>query len=463
MKGAAEPLVFPRSMSQRDALLWRLESEPVLRSTIVAIAVFDRAPDAERFDATVERTLATIPRLRQRVVSPPIALSPPMWVEVPELALSRHVRRVRAPRDGSPSALLELAADIAARPFEPNAPLWEFVLVEGLEGGHAALIQKLHHAITDGVGGVLLLREFYDDARETPAAPAPSLPVTAETEHDAFILGTAALLRRLSSGREQLTRGASRLLEEAADPGDAVARMAEELRSILRSAELGDGPLSPLIGERSGHQRLAVFSVSLPSLLAAARSVRARLNDAFVAGMMGGFRLYHQHHDVPLDRLRFAIPMSVRFGDATAGNQISIGRLSLPAGEGDPRKRMRWSRHLVHQLRQESAAEHVELLAGLANLLPAPWAAKIVAQVARSTDCVASCLPGPPTPLYLGGARADALYTFGPTAGAAVNATLFSYRERAQVGLQIDTGAIPDVDRFVRCLKEGFDEVLKLG
>ena len=54
-------------------------------------------------------------------------------------------------------------------------------------------------------------------------------------------------------------------------------------------------------------------------------------------------------------------------------------------------------------------------------------------------------------------------FPFGPTIGAAVNATLLSYDGTCCIGLTVDTAAVPDTDVFVRCIGEGFHEVLALG
>ncbi|WP_257232883.1 hypothetical protein [Rhodococcus qingshengii] len=38
-------------MTQTDLMSWRMEADPVLRSTIVSIIVLDRLPDHERLTA----------------------------------------------------------------------------------------------------------------------------------------------------------------------------------------------------------------------------------------------------------------------------------------------------------------------------------------------------------------------------------------------------------------------------
>ena len=51
-------------------------------------------------------------------------------------------------------------------------------------------------------------------------------------------------------------------------------------------------------------------------------------------------------------------------------------------------------------------------------------------------------------------------YAFSPTIGAALNVTLLSYVDTCALGINVDTGAIPDFDVFYDCLAAGFDEVL---
>ena len=58
---------------------------------------------------------------------------------------------------------------------------------------------------------------------------------------------------------------------------------------------------------------------------------------------------------------------------------------------------------------------------------------------------------------------ASGYYAFGPTTGAALNVTLVSYRQTCCIGCNIDTAAVPDPEKLMSCLRDGFDEVLRLG
>src|SRR5688500_4509090 len=100
------------------------------------------------------RVVRKIPRLRQRVVHSFGRLAPPEWHDEPDLDLDFHIRRVALPAPGTEAQLYNLAAALARTPFDRARPLWEFVLVDGLSGGRGAMVQKMHHTITDGEGGV---------------------------------------------------------------------------------------------------------------------------------------------------------------------------------------------------------------------------------------------------------------------------------------------------------------------
>jgi diacylglycerol O-acyltransferase len=109
-------------------------------------------------------------------------------------------------------------------------------------------------------------------------------------------------------------------------------------------------------------------------------------------------------------------------------------------------------------MRHERSLPYTQLIAGALNLMPR-W---YIGSVLRHVDFVASDVPGIPVPVFLGGARILKQYAFGPTIGAAVNVTLLTYADTCELGIDVDTGAIPDYDVFHDCLVEGFDEILAL-
>ena len=91
---------YPRSMGPIDTMFWRLEQERSLRSTTMAVALLDSPPDRERLRAAVKRACLRIPRLRQRVLELPAALSTPVWTSDPDFDLDYHLRWIAAPGSG---------------------------------------------------------------------------------------------------------------------------------------------------------------------------------------------------------------------------------------------------------------------------------------------------------------------------------------------------------------------------
>src|SRR5262245_60828124 len=153
-------------MTPSEAIMWAVEKDPALRSDFGNLTILDRAPDPERLRAKVERALAEIPRLTERVVSPPLRIAPPEWRADPTIDLDYHLRRVALPEPGSMRDLLDVAATLTSTPLDRSRPLWEFTLIEGLVDGRAALLQRVHHTVTDGVGGLKLSLSLVDFERE---------------------------------------------------------------------------------------------------------------------------------------------------------------------------------------------------------------------------------------------------------------------------------------------------------
>ena len=135
-----------------ETMFWRMEPVPGMRPNLLAIVRLDRAPDWDRLVARHEWLSGEVPWLHQRVVEPPLRMGRPFWVEADHCRVERHLRRVTLPAPGADRQLLDFAQTLVHAPFEPTRPLWEAVVVEGLAGGKAAYLLKVHHSVTDGLG-----------------------------------------------------------------------------------------------------------------------------------------------------------------------------------------------------------------------------------------------------------------------------------------------------------------------
>lgn len=459
---------YESRMSDADKLMWVVEADPMLRSTIVSVAVFDSPPDRRRLLARMERASRKVPRLRQRVVGNPLSLAPPRWENDPSFDLHYHLRWVRAFRQNGIEEVLRLAEPMGMQSFDRARPLWEFVVVEGLEHDRAALILKVHHAVTDGIGGIKLMLEVFDlepDPAEDDELPeAPPVHVMSPTERLVDALDHERR-RGMGIAKRSLSSIVTGLGNVAFDPVGTGERLSDTVQSAARMLRPATRPHSTLMTGRSLSVRFDTLSLPLDATKAAARRAGGKLNDAFVGGLALGLRAYHEHHGHDVDRLRMAMPMNVRTADTeqVAGNQFAPTRFDIPLTVADPVACMEEMRRLVAVQRAEPALELIEPMAAVINRLPREVATTLFATMLKGVDFTSSNVPGAPFPVFLAGARLEAHFAFGPMAGAAANITLLSYVDDLNLGVNTDPAAIPDHDVFLDALRRGFDEILAVG
>lgn len=459
------PVRFEDRMSDADALMWAIEKDPMLRSTVTTAILLAGSVDRDRLWRTFDRASRAVPRLRQRVRSNPLSMAPPRWEVDPNFDLGYHLRFVRAPGEGTRRDLLSIAEPLAMQGFDRARPLWECLAVDGLEDGRAALLMKFHHSITDGVGGVRLMLELFDlaekpDPRDEPAAP----PVHVLNQVERFVDATRHQTRRQLGIAKRLAGAPLTLLGAASDPVGAFEASTELLTSVARVVRPTSQPLSPLMTGRSLSNHLDTIRLPLDDAKRAGKRIGGTLNDAFVGGLARGLRRYHESHGVEVPALRMGMPINVRSGPAdTAGNQFVPARFEVPLGAEDPQDLLRAVRSRMLAARDEPANQLVEPLSNLLNRLPTTVVTQVFGTMMKGLDFQASNVPGSPVTVYLCGVEVDGVVPFGPLAGAAANVTLLSYRGDLNIGVNVDPAAAPDVDHFVECVRAGYEEVLALA
>lgn len=452
------PDLLPAHVRASDAFTFRMERDPMLRSTITALAMLDRAPDWDRLVDRVERATRLVPSFRARLLPSPLGLAPPGWVLDPDFDLSWHLRHIQAPAPRTLDTVIELARVAAMAAFDPARPLWEFTVVTGLTEGRAALLMKVHHALTDGVGGIQLAAHVVDEGRRAAdLGPLPEPPRRGPAPRLGESIGFG-LSRWVRSGAALAGATPRALAALASDPRTTASDVGATVGSLARFARPMTTTLSPLMTDRRLHRHLAVLDVPFADLRAAGRAPGGSINDAFLAGVTGGLRRYHEAHGAPVSALRLTMPINVRKPeDPAGGNRVTLARFEVPVDLDDPRARMQRIGATCSSVRREPALAFSEAVAEVLNLLPT----SVTGAMLKHVDFLASNVPGFPVAVYLAGSRVESFHAFGPTIGAAANVTLMSYRDACHLGMTIDTGAIPDPEAFVDHVRDGFDEVLR--
>jgi diacylglycerol O-acyltransferase len=452
-------------MSELETTMWRSERHPQQSSTVCSLMILDRSPEWERFVAAHEWAVGLVPRFRQHVVEPLLPTQRPTWTLSTHFTLSYHLRRVQLGDRNTMGDLLEHAQQMAMTPFDRTRPLWEGTLFEGLEGGQAAYLLKLHHSLTDGLGAIQLLSLVQSRTPEhTPDKPVgPAALESGLEEPDPLSLTVEGVRDTLRSTPALIGAGLSAGRQILADPMTAASeglRFAASLRRVLSpSAEP-----SPLLRPRNGRSwQFMVLECPLADLRTAGKSAGGSVNDAYIAALLGGLRRYHEHHGVEIDELPVTVPVSLRSDeDPMGGNRFAGAMFASPIGVEDPAERIAALRGVILSQLIEPALDSVSLVAPVVNRMPSAVGAAAIGH-AFHTDLSASNVPGISHEVFMAGARVEKLYPFGPLPGVAVMAAMVSHVGTCCIGLNVDGSAIEDLDTLQTCMQAGLDEVLSLA
>jgi hypothetical protein len=112
------------------------------------------------------------------------------------------------PSPGDEATLRDYTARVVARPLDLNKPLWEMTVVEGLSGGRVAVVNKVHHAMVDGISTVDLAT-LPLDPEPTPTRygrpkrwrPRPPPSIAEVIRHSAASISPAGALKQLARVR----------------------------------------------------------------------------------------------------------------------------------------------------------------------------------------------------------------------------------------------------------------------
>jgi len=452
-------------LSPLDYLLYRGESQPATRSAFLNVEILDRPADWGRLQEALERASRVVLRMRQKVVVPSVPVTSPQWVVDPDFDLDYHLRRVVLPGPGTLRQLLDLAEVVLQSPLDVTRALWEAVYVEGLDGGGAALLTKLSHAVTDGLGGIALFEQVYDTEREPAPRPMPPLPIPRDVTGDDLVRASLEQLPQtaLSAGQQLLGAVAGTAARLIRRPGATVAGTIGFADSARRMLGPLPAPPSPLLRGRSRFSRTIVLEVPLADLRAAAKAVGGSVNDAYLAALSGGLGRYHEALGVPVEALPLAIPVSLRTaGDPASGNQFTGVMIAAPAGEADPAERIRLIREQVIARRGEAAIDVIGRLAPVLEYLP-DGALQVLTDRITAADIQASNVPGYAQDTFLAGAQVERQYGMGPLPRVAMMIVLISRAGICTLTARYDTAAFTDAERLEKCLQLGLDEVVELG
>ena len=439
-----------RRMSLLDATFLRIEKResPMHVASLQIFQIPEGAP------AGFVRDLVEAFRVQGRLGKPfgltlaggPLKRLNPSLVTT-DVDLEYHVRHSALPAPGGERELGELVSHLHGVVLDRSRPLWTCHVIEGLENNRFAIYFKVHHALTDGVGGIRLMTQALaseaDGAWSSPwhfVEPDPRRSARPEKPGTKARLATA---RSLACGFRGLAR----------------RRGAEPVKLPFQ------GPRSALNGTITGARRVATQQVDLARLKSVAAQTDTSINDVFLAICSGALRRHLGDHDLlPDGPLVAGVPVSLRQPGATGANAVGTMWSTLATNLPEPTQRLRaihasMDASKTHLNSMSPSARKIFTLITMTPVV-AVLMGGIGARVRPPMNVTISNVPGPREAVYLNGARLEAFYPISiPVQGQALNVTCVTYDGKLNIGFTGCRDSLPHLQRIAVYAGEALDEL----
>jgi WS/DGAT/MGAT family acyltransferase len=419
----------------------------------------------DRFKVRTEERLHLAPQFRWKLVEVPFGLDRPGWIEDRDFDIDAHIRRIGVPPPGGPEALGNLIGDLVSLKLDRRKPLWEFWVIDGLEGGKVAILAKIHHAIIDGVSGSELATVIMDLESDPEPTPPPDEPRVFEPTPNPFELAA------LGIGHTLLT------------PYRAVRFANQTLRQGLKfvgfqrrehtPAVPFQAPRTSFNAELSAHRRFTFHSVPLDDVRLIKKVFDVKVNDVVLALCSGTLRRYLAGRDeLPDAPLIAQVPVSLRTDDdrTDVGTKVAAMFASLATDIDDPAERLLAIHASTQSAKEMQKAMAADRIMGISETAPPAMislAARMYTAAGLDTrtppimNVIISNVPGPPFPIYCAGAKLESIYPMGPLLyGTGVNITVFSYLDHIDFGFMVDRDLVPEPWALADGVGGALDELL---
>jgi WS/DGAT/MGAT family acyltransferase len=449
-------------LSPLDATFLEIEeADAVTHMHVGAALVFDPVPGGgppslEKLRAQLRSRIEDVSILRRHLSLPGTEHALPVWIPDPSLDIGGLIRRETLPQPGGESELMEWVGDYFSVRLDRSLPLWEVVLLEGLEHGRWALVCKFHHCLVDGISGANLIASLLD-AQPEPEEGATTLAqlVTSLGEEE----NRAVLARLRGVVGEDLSGG----IDAAIRPHD-VSQILDESRAMaarLAREEPAKPPPTSINRPIGAGRRLAAVDVPLGQLERVSRGLGGTVGDVVTAATAGGLRALFAARGEHVSQLRAAVPIGLRQATESLalGNSLSSLLIDLAIAEDDPLRRYRMVSAATSELKGASGSVLGRLAVELSDMSP-PVVQSVMARLAFTPNLFNVLIangPAAPITLYSLGAPLRRIVPTVPIfSGQALSAAAMGYDGRVFFGLNADRDSVPDLD----LMRAGIEETL---
>jgi diacylglycerol O-acyltransferase len=424
------------------------------------------APDYEQLVTHVSGRLDRLPRYRQVLRQVPLNLGMPAWQDDVHFNLEYHVRHTAVPHPGGSDELRRLAGRLLGHRLDMQRPLWEMWLIEGLENGRFAILNKVHHAMVDGLSGQDIMEVLLDDAPDVPQTQASTWEPEPPPSSASVLAGAVA-----DAVRNPLAR-LGHLAADLGSPRDALVAAAAALAGTLRIGETLVHVEGHLMAQPGPHRRWAWADGDLEEVKRIKGALGGTVNDVILSAITNGFRefLLNREPELPPGAfVRTMVPVSTRPpGGARGGNEVAVMFADMPVGLPDPADRYASIRAQLDAAKHSGTVQGTDALFDNAVFLPpalfaaAGRLAAITPQPAVGT--ITTNVPGPQKQLYMLGRPMEKMLGYVPLGmNQLVTVAIVSYNGQICCGITADYDRIPDVEVLARGIEHGLDQLSALA
>jgi diacylglycerol O-acyltransferase len=401
----------------------------------------------------LDQRLELLPRYRQKLGVPRTGgLSWPFWERDQRFEIAAHVRHATLPSPRDEGDFLDWISDFYSHRLDRSRPLWEMVLLDGLDDGRWALVTKTHHCLVDGVGSVDLvglLLGAEPRPREASAPDHADVAASGGSRHGWLPHSLAPLGQAADMGVAAALGGAHALTH----PRQALERWRGMIDLLVRD-ELVRAPSSSLNVPIGTTRRMATVHVELEALKEVRSALGGTVNDVVLCAATGGLReLILARGEDPGHGLRAMVPVNIRGGgdDGELGNKVSSLFVDLPVAEADPLHRYELVVAGTEKRKAGGQALAASALTGLAELAPPVLHAGLARSLyaKRLFNITITNVAGSPVRAYaFGAALVDVVPIVPLAAEHALGIAVVSYAGGMTFGLYADRATVPDIDRL---------------
>ena len=382
----------------------------------------------------------------------------PEWQEVKRVDTNYHFQHRTLPAPGSDAQLNELVAELHAPMLERHHPGWRVYVIDGLVRNRFAVFIKVHHSLVDGESGIALIHRSLSRSprdRRIRTVISTSLPAAIHAVPRDLLPRLEREVVNAASTALSIGWGWERLLEES------LAGLRGFSSKTIRPFT---APLTPMNEPIRNARTITHTVLPLRAMLAVARARGTTLNDVALCVLDAAMNRYLRSIGRPANRALVAIcPVSLQDRKIKQlTTQVSVFWTPLGTPSAAVSRRMsqvmantRAAKARIRALPKDVAYAYAVLTFALGEtlaLVPRGSADYFV-----PANVLISNVRGPSEPLYLCGARLEALCPVSTLiSGMGLNITFMSYAGQVVIGFTANASALPDAGRLAQYTREAF-------